>query len=61
MITPVYISPKGVARKADAMAERTLDTMERFFDSRGLKRAIWAVLILSVIYFGPVIFTIFKR
>jgi hypothetical protein len=47
--------------KADKIAERTLDTMERFFDSRGLKRAIWAVLILAIIYFSPIIFSIFNR
>lgn len=55
MITPLYIM------KADKIAERTLDTMERFFDSRGLKRTIWAVLILAVIYFSPVIYNIINR
>ena len=38
-----------------------VDCLERFFDSRGLKRAIWAVLIFAVIYFSPIIFNIFNR
>jgi|GEM_PF-2668667 len=55
MKLPLYI------RRADDITERTLDAIERFFDSPALERAIWAVLILSVIYFGPVIFTIINR
>lgn len=55
MNTPLYIM------KADKIAGRTLDMMERFFDSRRLKRAIWAVLILAVIYFIPVIYNIINR
>jgi hypothetical protein len=43
------------------ITNRTVDTLERFFDSRGLKRAIWAVLILSIIYFSPVIFIIINK
>ena len=55
MNTPLYIM------KADKIAERTLNTIEGFFDSRRLKRVIWAVLILSVIYFSPVIYNIINR
>lgn len=55
MKPPLYI------RKADDVAEKTLDTMERFFNSRGLKRVTWALLILAVIYFSPVIYNIFNR
>jgi hypothetical protein len=51
----------SILRKADAVAERTLNTIEGFLDSPALKRVTWAVLILSAIYFGPVIFNIFNR
>lgn len=37
------------------------DQVERFLDSHGLERMIWAVLALAVIYFGPVIFIIINR
>lgn len=37
------------------------NTTERFLCSRWLKRAIWIVIISSVIYFGPVIFNILSR
>jgi hypothetical protein len=43
------------------MAERTLNTIEGFFDSPALEWAIWAVLILAIIYFSPIIFSIFNR
>jgi len=40
---------------------RSADWIERFLDSRGFKWAIWAVLVIAVMYFSPVIFMIFKR
>jgi hypothetical protein len=52
---------KVICGRNDNILLRATDRLERFFDSRGLKRAIWAVLILSAIYFGPVIFNIFNR
>ena len=48
-------------RRAEEETLKSVEMMERFFDSRGLKRAIWVVLALSVIYFGPVIFAIINR
>lgn len=47
----------GMVMRCYAAADR----LERFFDSRGLTWAIWAVLILAVIYFSPVIYNIFNR
>jgi len=37
------------------------DWVERFLDSRVLRRAIWIVLALAVVYFSPFIFVIFTR
>jgi hypothetical protein len=43
------------------IAERTASISCRILDSRGLKWAIWAVLVFSMIYFGRVIFIIINR
>lgn len=48
-------------RKTEDETFKGVDALERFFDSQGLKRAIWIVLLFSAIYFGPVIFNIINR
>ena len=53
------IRDSGLRRNDNVL--RMADRLERFFDSRGLKWAIWAVLALAVIYFSPIIFMIFNR
>ncbi len=37
------------------------DWAERFLDSNGLKRSIWAVMALSALYFGVIIIDVFTR
>jgi len=33
-----------------------VDWVERFLDSRGLRWAIWAVLVFAIIYFGRIFY-----
>jgi len=36
----------------ELLRDKTNDGVERFLDSRGLKRFCWAVMIAAVLYFG---------
>jgi len=45
----------------EIMRDKTLEGLERFFDGSGLKWCCWAVIVLAVMYFGPVCIRILAR
>jgi len=46
---------------AEILRDKTLEGLEKFFDGPGLKWFCWAVIILAVLYFGPVCIRILAR
>ena len=38
-----------------------IDWVERFLDSKGLRRSIWATIASSALYFSVIIFDVFTR
>mgnify|MGYP001565893411 FL=1 len=45
----------------EILRDKTLDGLERFFDGSGFKWGCWALIILAVMYFGPVYIRILAR
>jgi hypothetical protein len=47
--------------RLEKVATRYVDRMDRIYDSRKLKGAIWMFLVFAVCFFGKVIFHIINR
>jgi hypothetical protein len=59
-MTGTYIK-EGKAMTRVILRDKTLEGLDRFFAGSGLELCCWAVIIVAVLYFGPVCIRILAR